>query len=231
MANQQAFPAIELQAPPKWGQSLSDKPAERLEQIAGAAAEARRRVAEGFTTDDLRRELKRSQRVRAWKRFGVVVGVIVALVAAVALTVMLLFSVNFVNAGTMAPALKNGQVVISSKDPGLSSGDVFAYRDGDGVSFGRVIAGPGSWVSIMSDGSLTISETAVSGTSEQGDSHSSAEVKISRQVPVGSYYVLGDAEDATINGLANAEDFVASDQVIGKALFKVWPLVNFGPVV
>jgi len=30
--------------------------------------------------------------------------------------------------------------------------------------------------------------------------------------------------------LANAEDFVMADQVIGKTFFKVWPITSFGPV-
>ena len=91
MADSQATPTIELQTPPNWVGSLAEAPAGQREQIAGAADEARRHVEEGFTTDDLRNELKRSKRSRAWKRFGIVLGVLVALIAAAAVAVVLYF--------------------------------------------------------------------------------------------------------------------------------------------
>lgn len=230
MADSQATPTIELQTPPNWVGSLAETPAGQREQIAGAADEARRHVEEGFTTDDLRNELKRSKRSRAWKRFGIVLGVLVALIAAAAVAVVMFCSVNQVNSDSMAPTLQNGQLVVSSKDASLSRGDVFAYRDGDDVAFGRVVAEPGSWVNIMNDGTLFVTEASLGNSSSTGTSQSSNKVKITRQVPPDSYYVFGDAEDATISGLANAEDFVMADQVIGKTLFKVWPITSFGTV-
>ena len=224
MADSQATPTIELQTPPNWSGSLAETPEGRREQIAGAADEARRHVEEGFTTADLRKELKRSKRNRAWKRFGIVLGVIVALIAAAAVAVVVFCSVNPVNSDAMAPTLQNGQLVVSSKDASLSKGDVFAYRDGDKVVFGRVVAEPGSWINIMKDGTLFVTESSLDASS------SNSKVKIARQVPSDSYYVFGDAEDATISGLANSEDFVTTDQVIGKSLFKVWPITSFGPI-
>lgn len=229
MADSQATPVIELQTPPNWAGSLAGASTSTREQIAGAADEARRRVEEGFTTADLRNELKRSKRSRAWKRVGVVFGILAALVVAAAIAVAVFCTVNQVNSDSMAPTLKNGQLVVSSKNASLSRGDVFAYREGDQVVFSRVAAEPGSWVNIMNDGTLFVTEASL-GNSSSGTNQTSNKVKITRQVPPDSYYVLGDAEDATISGLANAEDFVMTDQVIGKTLFKVWPITSFGPV-
>ena len=229
MADSQATSTIELQTPPNWAGSLAGAPAGTREQIADAANAARRHVEEGFTTADLRNELKRSKRSRAWKRFGIVLGVLVALIAAAAIAVVVFCSVNQVNSDSMAPTLRNGQFVVSSKDTSLSRGDAFAYRDGDEIVFGRVVAEPGSWVNIMNDGTLFVTEASL-GNSSSGTNQTSNKVKITRQVPPDSYYVFGDAEGATISGLANAEDFVMTDQVIGKTLFKVWPITSFGPV-
>ena len=227
MADSQAMSAIELQAPPSWAESLAGAPADQLGQIAGAADAARRHVEEGFTTADLRKELKRSKRNRAWKRFGVVLGILVALVAAAVVAVMVFCSVDRVDSDSMAPTLQNGQFVVSSKDKNVSNGDVFAYRSGDEVVFGRVVAGPGSWINIMENGTLFVTDDSL-GNSSSGSSTQSSKVKISRQVPPGSYYVFGDAESATIDGLANAEDFVTTDQIIGKSFFKVWPIAEIG---
>ena len=130
----------------------------------------------------------------------------------------------------MAPTLQQGQLVVSSKNANLSKGDVLAYRDGNEVVFGRVVAEPGSWVNIMNDGSLSVTEASLDSSSSSGAAQSNNKVKITRQVPADSYYVFGDAESATMSGLANAEDFVTADQVIGKSLFTIWPITNVGPV-
>ena len=231
MVDSQAKSTVEIQEPPNGAGSLPETSASRLEQIAGAADEARRHAEEGFTTADLREELKRSKRTRAWKRFGIVLGVIVVLVAAAAIAAAVFYSVNQVNSDSMAPTLQQGQLVVSSKDANLSKGDVFAYRDGDEVVFGRVVAGPGNWVNIMNDGTLSVTEASLGSSSSSGAVQSNNKVKITRQVPSDSYYVFGDAEKATMSGLANAEDFVAADQIIGKSLFTIWPIANMGPVL
>ena len=227
MADVQAYSATAQHAASGWGAAPMGSP----EAIASAAAEARRRAAQGFTTSDFRLELKRTKRARAWKRFGIVIGVIAALVAAAAVTVILVFSVNQVNSSSMVPVLQEGQMVVSNKSTDLGTGDVLAYRDGDAVTFGRVIAKPGNWVNILSDNTLVVSDVMLDNSTAKNYASSNAPVKVSRQVPSDSYFVLGDSEIATIAGVANSQGFVKIDQVIGKSLFKIWPISNIGAIV
>lgn len=231
MSDVQAHPASGQHAAPGWGAASGVAPMGSPDAVASAAAEARRRAMEGFTTSDFRLELKRTKRARAWKRFGIVIGVIVALAALAAVTTMLVFSVNPVNSSSMAPVLREGQVVVSNKDSDLGTGDVLAYRDGDAVTFGRVIAKPGNWINILSDNTLVVSDVMLDNSTAKNYTNSNATVKVSRQVPSDSYFVLGDSETATITGIANSQGFVKVDQVIGKSLFKIWPVSNIGAIV
>ena len=151
-------------------------------------------------------------------------------VAAVAVLVATLWMpVLQIYGNSMTPTLQEGEIVVTLKTSELKRGDVVAFYYGNKLLVKRCIAGPGSWVNIMNDGTLFVTEASL-GNSSSGTNQTSNKVKITRQVPPDSYYVFGDAEGATISGLANAEDFVMTDQVIGKTLFKVWPITSFGPV-
>ena len=227
MSDSQFPPVIE---PASAQLSPSEQDSQR-EAIANAAAEARRRAVEGYTTADFRTELKRSKRRRAWRRFGIVVVVIVALIAAAVAAVLLLFSVNQVSYSTMEPVLQDGQVVVSNKGGDVSNGDAVAYRDGATITFGRIVAEPGNWVNILDDGTLVISDEELDDAAASRYAGSGADVKVSRQIPSDSYFVLGDSENATISSIANGNNLVSADAIIGKSLYKVWPIANIGPVL
>ena len=217
---------------PTWAQPAADDQANVLDPVASAAAEARRRAAEGYTTADFRKELKRSKRRRGWKRFFIALVIVIALIAAAIAAVFALFSVNQVNYDTMEPVLQSGQTVVSNKDANVATGDVIAYRDGATIVFGRVVAKPGNWVTVMDDGTLIISDEQLDDQSAKAYVQSaSSKVRTSRQVPSESYFVLGDSENATLNSVANGDNYVDSSKIIGKALYKVWPIANFGPVL
>lgn len=206
--------------------AMRSDPGER-EQIAHSARLAKQRAKEGYTTADLTKELKRSKMRRTLAHVGITLLVIAALVAAAAVAVANLFSINNVESAEMAPALNTGHVALSEKNPNLARGDVFAYRDGTMVRYSRVIAEPNVWVNIMSDGTLLISDEQLEASNKRSsDTKEGISVLISRQIPSGTYYVLGDAQTATVDGLMEGTDFITSDQIIGKTLMRIWPLQN-----
>jgi len=230
MATARPLSVVELDTPETWRSSerlqanVAPSPVER------AANEARRHIAGSYSTDDLRRELKRSKRRRTFGRICSIIGVIALVVAAAVAAVMIVFSINGVSSSTMEPALKDGYVTLSEKSQTLNRGDVFAYRDGDGVSYSRVIAEPGMWVNIMSDGTLLVSEEQIEPSISRYTTETAINVRVSCQIPVGSYYALGDAQEATVDGLTESRDFIPVDQVIGKTILTIWPLGGVGVV-
>ena len=50
------------------------------------------------------------------------------------------------------------------------------------------------------------------------------------QVPEEKYFVLGDHRSVSVDSRNQAVGCVAEDQIVGKIVFRVWPLTAFGPV-
>lgn len=197
---------------------------EELRRMAQAAADARRRAAEGYTAQDYRAELARSRRARRGK---IALGVIVGLIALVAIALVLAFTVFLrlvpVSDNAMSPTVVSGQTVAAQPSATISSEDVVACDINGTPQVKRVKAVGGDWATILSDGSMLVSPDMLTSEEVRELAGTGVSVSASRQVPSGSYYVLGDNQQPSTAGLANGDDFVTSDQVIGKVVLKAWP--------
>ena len=157
--------------------------------------------------------------------------------ASVALQLVLLGIVGFaftvhpseVSGFSMEPHIDSGEyVVINTLAYRLGAphrGDIVAFRherSAPSVYLKRVIATPGERVRIER-GTVFVDGTALNEPYVRfADHRSFPEVT----VPGGDYYVLGDNR-------ANSDDsrawgFVTHDDIVGRAMFAIWPLAHFG---
>ena len=187
-------------------------------------------VAKRFTAEDYRREIARVRRSRKRKIIAVVACVLLA--AAIACFILVAGARTLAVAdASMEPAVSQGQTIIMVNANNPYVGAVVAYQDNAGdTHLGRVIAEPGDWVNVAADGVVAVSEERLSSKTAQNVFGTNAGTMVSRQVPEGLYYVLGDAEQATATGLTDKGDFVPGDQIVGRALAKVWPITSLGLV-
>ncbi|HMD01974.1 MAG TPA: signal peptidase I, partial [Candidatus Baltobacteraceae bacterium] len=110
---------------------------------------------------------------------------------------------------------------------GPRHGDIVAFkheRSAPSVYLKRVIATPGERISIQRGIVILNGKTLDEPYVRFRDTRSAREVI----VPPDSYYVLGDNR-------ANSDDsrawgFVPAADVIGRAMFGVWPLSHMGPI-
>ena len=174
------------------------------------------------------------QRVRYKRRYrNVLKSTIYALVTVAAVAVLvatLWLPVMQTYGNSMSPTLNNGEIIFSVKTGKPDRGDVIAFYYNNKVLVKRVIGLPGDWVDIREDGTVYINNRMMIEPYLSKRSFGNADIDLPYQVPDGKYFVMGDHRATSADSRHTAVGCIGSDQIIGRILFRVWPLDQFGPV-
>ena len=185
----------------------------------------------GPTLAQLEAEL---ERYRYKNRYGRVLRSTVyalVVVAAVAVLVATLWMpVLQIYGSSMTPALEDGEIVLSVKDATPDAGDVVAFYYNNKVLVKRVIGHPGDWIDLKDDGTVTLNGETLEEPYLEETAFGEVTIDLPYQVPEEKYFVLGDHRSVSVDSRNQAVGCVAEDQIVGKIVFRVWPLTAFGPV-
>ena len=156
---------------------------------------------------------------------------ILIVVAAVAILVATLWMpVLHIYGDSMAPTLEDGQIVVSIKSGSFEPGDVVAFYYGNKLLIKRFIAGPADWVNIDMDGIVSVNGTALDEPYIDEKAYGETNIELPYQVPDKRYFLMGDNRDVSVDSRNTAVGCVADEQIVGKVIFCIWPLSQFGPV-
>lgn len=186
----------------------------------------------GFpSSQEVEQELGREKfKIRYKKTLRSTVFALITAAAAAVLVATLWLPVLRIYGASMEPTLEQGQIVISLKESSLEAGDIVAFYYGNKVLLKRVIAGPGSWVEILEDGSVIVDGVQLEEPYLQEKSYGISDLEYPYQVPEGSYFLMGDNRETSVDSRHSTVGCIAEDQIVGKVVFRVWPLEVFGPV-
>ena len=179
----------------------------------------------------LEQEVQRVQYKRRYR--NVLKSTIYALVTVAAVAVLvatLWLPVMQTYGNSMSPTLNNGEIIFSVKTGKPDRGDVIAFYYNNKVLVKRVIGLPGDWVDIREDGTVYINNRMMIEPYLSERSFGNADIDLPYQVPDGKYFVMGDHRATSADSRHTAVGCIGSDQIIGRILFRVWPLDQFGPV-
>ena len=179
--------------------------------------------------DQLEAELKRIQYQKRYR--SVLKSTLYALitVAAVAVLVATLWlPVLQIYGSSMTPTLQDGEIVFSVKTTNMDSGDIVAFYYNNKILVKRVIAGPGDWVDIAPDGTVSVNGTELEEPYLQEKAFGDADIAFPYQVPDGRIFVMGDHRATSVDSRHVAVGCVAEEQIVGKIMFRVWPLDRLG---
>lgn len=181
------------------------------------------------TAQEVSLELERVRSRRSFTTtFAMMAGLIVVAFAAAVLVCTYLLPVVRVYGSSMEPALGEGDVVVSVKDSNPAPGDLIAFYCGNNVLVKRVIAGPNSWVDVLTDGTVLVDAVPLQEPYLVQKDAGTLTLEFPFQVPEGSYFVLGDNRGASVDSRNAEVGAVEGDQIIGKLELRVWPLNRFG---
>ena len=181
------------------------------------------------TVEELEGELRR---VRYKKRYQTVLkSTVYALitVAAVAVLVATLWlPVLRTYGSSMTPTLYDGEIIFSVKTSKMEIGDIVAFYYNNKILVKRVIAEPGDWVDIDEDGTVYVNEKELIEPYVSEKAFGETNIELPYQVPDGKIFVMGDHRATSVDSRNTAVGCITEEQLIGKILFRIWPLENAG---
>ncbi|MEE1154852.1 MAG: signal peptidase I [Acutalibacteraceae bacterium] len=152
-------------------------------------------------------------------------------VSAVAILVAtLLMPVLRIYGMSMTPSLSEGNIVITLKGSEFNQGDVISFYYNNKILVKRVIAFPGQWVDIDKDGNIYVNEDLLDEPYLTEKALGECDIELPYQVPDGKIFVCGDHRSTSVDSRSTTVGCVSEEQIVGKILFKVWPLNEMGPV-
>ena len=175
-----------------------------------------------------RRRLRYKRRYNRTLRSTVAILIVVAALAVLAATLWM--PVLRVYGSSMAPTLHNGEILVSVKTKDFSSGDIIAFYHGNKLLIKRYIAGSADYVNIDEDGAVSVNGTLLEEPYLAEKAYGEADIEFPYQVPDQRYFVMGDNRSVSIDSRSSIVGCIAGDQIVGKVVFRVWPLNAFGPL-
>ena len=224
-------------------QEEEERPIEALRRRKLAAkAEAEKALREGrapgkpadrprIDARALEREVDRNRRAR--QRKGAVKGLVVSLLGAVAAAVVLtiyFFPALTLHGQSMEPALTAGNMVLLSKTAECGRGDLIAFSYDNEISVKRIVAVGGDTVDMDGDGRVTVNGQLLDEPYVKSRALGQCDEEFPLTVPDGKYFVLGDNRPVSVDSRTKSVGTVAGSQVVGRVVFRLWPLGALGPV-
>ena len=179
---------------------------------------------EQLTADLEREKYKRNYRrvLRSTVYTLVVVAAAAVLVATIWMPVLRTYGAS------MTPTLNEGDIVVSLKGADFQQGDLVAFYLGNKILVKRCIAGPGQWVDIDADGNVYVDGNQLDEPYLTEKALGDCDLELPYQVPDNRYFCMGDHRSTSVDSRSSVIGCVSEEQIVGKIVFRVWPLPDFG---
>lgn len=150
-------------------------------------------------------------------------------IAAVAVLIAVLFlPVLQVYGTSMSPTLSEGNIVLSVKGSDFKTGDIVAFYYNNKILVKRVIAHAGEWVDIDESGNVYVNNVQISEPYITDRALGDCDIQLPYQVPESRLFVMGDHRSVSVDSRSSTIGCVAEEQIVGKIVFRVWPMKEFG---
>ena len=181
------------------------------------------------TLEQLQKEVDRVHYRRDFSR--VMINTIYSLVVVAAIAVLvavLLLPILRIYGHSMNDTLDEGDIVVSLKGSDFKTGDIVAFYYNNKILIKRVIGQAGDWVNIDQDGNVYVNGEMIDEPYLQEKAFGECNIELPYQVPESKVFVMGDNRSVSVDSRNTAVGCVAEEQIVGKVVYRLWPLKDFG---
>ena len=183
------------------------------------------------TTGEVEEELNR---VRYQRRYQSVlrstIYTLITVAACAVLVATLWLPVLQIYGTSMTPTLVDGEILFTVKTSDFAPGDIIAFYYNNKILVKRVIARSGEWVNIDEDGNVYIDNQLLEEPYLEEKAFGDCNLQLPYQVPDGKVFVMGDHRSTSVDSRNTAVGCVAQEEIVGKIVFRIWPLYRLGTV-
>lgn len=176
----------------------------------------------------VQQELKRERNKRRFRRLlRSTVNALIVAAAIAALIATMVLPVLQITGNSMEPSLHDDDIVLLVKTGKLKTGDLCAFYHSNKILVKRVIAVPGDYLWIESDGTVFLNGEALDEPYLTAKALGECDIEFPYQVPENHFFVMGDRRDTSVDSRSSVIGCIPKDQVLGKILCRFWPLSRF----
>ena len=129
---------------------------------------------------------------------------------------------------SMTPTIDEGQIVISVKGKNFEQGDLVAFYIGNKLLVKRIIACPSDYVLVDENGTVFVNGTELYEPYVSEKSFGECDIEYPYQVPDSKYFLMGDHRETSVDSRVSVVGCIPEEQIVGKIVFWVWPVSDFG---
>ena len=179
--------------------------------------------------EQMESELKRVKYKRRYRSvLRSTVYALITVAAAAVLVATLWMPVLQIYGASMSPTLEEGEIILSLKTGQFAPGDIVAFYYNNKILIKRVIAGPGQWVDLDREGNVYVDGSLLDESYLSEKAFGGCDLELPCLVPEGRYFCLGDHRAVSVDSRHTEVGWVSEEQILGKIVFRVWPLPDLG---
>ena len=182
-------------------------------------------------TSEIKAEYQKAKYKKTfWETIRSTVFMLVVVAAFAVLIAVLFLPILRIYGNSMKGTLDSGDIVVSVKSTDFETSDVVAFYYNNNILVKRVIAESGDWVDMDEKGNVYVNKKKLDEPYLANKSYGHTDITFPYQVPENRIFVMGDNRDESIDSRNNAIGTVADEQIVGKLIFKIWPLQKLGGI-